>query len=77
MTRKHFERLANVVKVMQREPWQAEQWHGIVRSLTEPQARLLAFCLANVCGDSNPRFDRERFYEACGLGDSNENLPTV
>lgn len=55
MTRKHFEELA-----------------AIVRRSTQPSSieRItVAEELAEFCATQNPRFDRGRFFEACGLGE--------
>lgn len=52
MTKKIFKQLAKVVKELDIE--------------TEKKIEL-ARKLANVCTMYNPRFDRERFFEACGL----------
>ena len=52
MTKKVFEQLARVVR----------------ESDVEPEKRMeLAERLANVCAMFNPRFDREKFFEACGI----------
>lgn len=67
MTRRHFERLA--WELRQSHPWERPgidlaadlthakevQWETDVRNI------------ANACAESNPAFDRGRFYRAAGL----------
>jgi hypothetical protein len=59
MTKKDFEAIAAALK--REKPganWDANkhvQWNLDVRAF------------ANVCAASNPRFDRTRFYRACGM----------
>jgi len=54
MTKKHFEQMAGSVEKLARTHYDA--------------AYDLANDLADVCEEDNPRFDRGRFFEACGLG---------
>ena len=53
MSRKHFERLADIVR----------------RNLSVDAAtrKHVAEELAEFCAEQNPRFDRERFLAACGV----------
>lgn len=52
MSRKHFVQLA-----------------AAVASIVDPvNRRQIAEMLAAVCAASNPRFNRQKFYEACGVG---------
>ena len=54
MTRKHFEILAGSVEKLARTHYDA--------------AYEMANDIADACEKDNPRFDRGRFFEACGLG---------
>ena len=54
MTRKHFEQMAASVEKLTHTHYDA--------------AYDMATDLANVCEKDNPRFDRDRFFVACGLG---------
>ena len=51
MSKKHFESLAKYV-----------------RAIMDPHARLQAACaVASSCAEMNPRFDTQKFFEACGV----------
>ena len=51
MSKKHFESLAKYV-----------------RAIMDPHARLqAAAAVASACAESNPRFDTQRFFDACGV----------
>jgi len=51
MSKKHFESLAKYIRV-----------------IMDPHARLqAAVAVANACSESNPRFDTQRFFDACGV----------
>jgi hypothetical protein len=51
MSRKHFEVLAKYV-----------------RAIMDPHARLQAACaVASACAEANPRFDTQKFFDACGV----------
>ena len=51
MSKKHFESLAKYIRV-----------------ILDPHARLqAAVAVANACVESNPRFDTQRFFDACGV----------
>ena len=54
MTRKHFESLAASVAKL--------------NLFNHDAAYGMACDVADVCAKDNPRFDRGRFFEACGLG---------
>ena len=54
MTRKHFEILAGSVEKLARTHYDA--------------AYEMANDIADACEKDNPRFDRCKFFEACGLG---------
>jgi hypothetical protein len=54
MSKKHFAALAAGFRQVRSEnAW--ETWYGMVQAT------------ANVCAQANARFDRERFYRACGI----------
>jgi hypothetical protein len=51
MSKKHFESLAKYI-----------------RAIMDPHARLQAACaVASSCAEMNPRFDTQKFFEACGV----------
>jgi hypothetical protein len=51
MSRKHFESLAKYV-----------------RAIMDPQARLqAATAVASACAEANPRFNIQKFFDACGV----------
>ena len=54
MTRKHYRNVAEIIKAFP---------HGS----TEASQAKLAQEFAEMFGEDNPRFDRARFYIACGL----------
>ena len=54
MTRKHFEQMAASVEKLARTHYDA--------------AYDMATDLANVYEKDNPRFNRDKFFEACGMG---------
>lgn len=54
MTKKHFEEAARIVKY--------DSAH-----LTPDERKLIANAFATLFATFNPRFDRARFYTACGL----------
>jgi hypothetical protein len=54
MTRQHYIKVAEIIKAFP---------HGS----TGASASKLAQEFAEMFGEDNPRFDRERFYIACGL----------
>ena len=52
MSRKHFELLAQHIS-----------------SMLDPHCRLnAAVAVASACREANPRFDSDRFFQACGVG---------
>jgi hypothetical protein len=58
MTKRHFIAFANVLKSLKPATTTGagyRMWVDAVQSI------------ASVCGSSNPRFNRETFYSACGL----------
>lgn len=57
MSKKHFKALADVLSEHrpQSSPVLYAQWLQLVKAI------------AGVCADCNGRFDRQRFYRACGV----------
>ena len=56
MTRKHFEKLAEMLKEMHQS--------NLNDIDTVHSFGLLVFKMANFCGEQNERFDRDRFFKA-------------
>lgn len=56
MTRKHFQAIADVLR-------DAQSVDASPRAMLD----IMATGLADVCREANGRFDRDRFYRACGL----------
>jgi hypothetical protein len=66
MTRKHFQQIANAMQSLRK-------FEAHDPELSETVAHAVRFssvvdALAKVCADGNPRFDRDRFLGACGIG---------
>lgn len=59
MSRRDFESLAAELLANRQPPSEAFEAYGQWTRDVE--------CVANVCARSNPRFDRLRFYKACGV----------
>jgi len=60
MSRKHFKELADTLEAIKPSNNDTERltmWRDAVRAI------------ASVCASCNPRFDRSRFYDACGMED--------
>lgn len=65
MTRKHFKTIAAALADLR--PNNPTGWVSIGSALA-----LWSDCvyrMANLCADSNPRFDRDKFLAACGMID--------
>lgn len=60
MTRKDFEELAQLFR------WFVDH-HG--RAVVSTRRATLAGALADYCAKRNPRFDRARFMNACGVAE--------
>ena len=58
MSKKHFKRLAEIVRT---------QVEGAATEDQKMAARSLAHLMADFCAEFNGRFDRGRFLAACGL----------
>ena len=66
MTRKHFQQIANAMQSLRK-------FEAIDSELSEVVTNAVRYssvvdALAKVLADSNPRFDRDRFSGACGIG---------
>lgn len=61
MTRKDFQALASALKA-QRDSY-APHWDANLFRAHFDACK----AVADVCGASNPRFDRDRFFTACGI----------
>jgi len=57
MSKRHFNSLAAAVR----------DWRRVCPSVAEADAAQLVARLAAVCQANNPRFNRGRFFDACGL----------
>jgi hypothetical protein len=66
MTRQHFKALADRLKD-ERPIYTQYGDHDIYLALDAQWARMVK-AIADVCYASNGRFDRGKFYEACGRG---------
>jgi len=58
MTRKHFVAIATELSEIRRSMESREALDAVDRS---------AAAIADVCAETNPRFDRARFLRACGV----------
>jgi hypothetical protein len=56
VTKKHFVKLAAMVKELQNR-----------KVINGTAANVLAIELGSICSTTNPLFDRSRFYAACGV----------
>ena len=64
MTKKHFIRMAEIVRNIKDGKWQNPE----TEEPTElGHALLVANAFANVAREDNPRFDEQRFLKACGF----------
>ena len=57
MSRRHFNSLAAAVR----------DWRRVCPSVDEADAAQLVARLADLCQEENPRFNRGRFFDACGV----------
>ena len=57
MSRKHFNSLAAAVR----------DWRRVCPSVNEADVAQLVARLAGLCQADNPRFNRSRFFDACGV----------
>ncbi len=66
MTRKHFQQIADAMQSLRK-------FEAHDSELSETVAHAVRYssvvdALAKVCAESNPKFDRNRFLGACGIG---------
>ena len=66
MTRKHFQRIANAMQSLRKFEANDSELSEVVAHAVRYSSVVDA--LAKVCADGNPRFDRDRFLGACGIG---------
>jgi len=67
MTRKHFRQIADAMQSIRKfEAHDAEMSEVVAHAV---RFSSVVDALANVLADTNPRFDRDRFLTACGIGD--------
>ena len=66
MTRKHFEALAAALANIRPKPERESMWGPPVKGLGEGRNawQNSVDLIANVCAESNPRFDRDKFLAA-------------
>ena len=57
MSKRHFNALAAAVR----------DWRRVCPSIDEADVAQLVSRLASACQGANPRFNRGRFFDACGL----------
>lgn len=65
MTKRHFERLAAAMRALKASP-EGHRPAGSTAGLTAEQFEEIVDQLTLACFDLNPRFDMERFRDACG-----------
>lgn len=66
MTRKHFQQIADAMQSLRKfEVNDAELSETVAHAVRYSS---VVDALAKVCAESNPKFDRNRFLEACGIG---------
>jgi hypothetical protein len=72
MTRKHFKQIADAMQNLRKfEAHDAEMSETVAHAV---RFSSVVDSLAKVLADSNPRFDRDRFLTACGIGAEESKL---
>ena len=66
MTRKHFQQIANAMQNLRKFEANDSETSEVVAHAVRYSSVVDA--LAKVCADGNPRFDKDRFLGACGIG---------
>lgn len=66
MTRKHYEVIASAIRD-EMEVLMEEKMNGLDRGHHMVGVSLVARRIANRLGDDNPRLDRDKFLNACGI----------
>jgi hypothetical protein len=69
VTREHFEAIAAAIALVRPDKVCPNPSNGMFISWNDCVVQL-----ARVCADSNPRFDRDRFLKACGVGGGASDL---
>src|SRR6266404_4600938 len=67
MTRKHFQQIANAMQSLRKFEVNDAELSEDVRVVRYSS---VVDALAKVLAESNPKFDRDRFLDACGIGPS-------
>lgn len=67
MTKKHYEAIAAVILFEKRRPLAHDEWLKI--------PEYIAVALADYFATDNPKFDRARFLQACGIDQIKEDCP--
>lgn len=65
MTRKHYNEIANVISA--EVALVAKLYKSHIKLSAQYTIRNIVLSLADVLARDNDRFDRKRFYDACGL----------
>ena len=65
MTKKDYEAIADIIRRQMKRS--EHSWKTDELTPAQEAVRLVAVHLAVLFGDTNPRFNNETFYEACGL----------
>jgi hypothetical protein len=68
MTRKHFNQIADAMRYMRKI--EIDDVEGSATGVRVVKFSSVVDVLAGILADSNPRFDRDRFLGACGIGTS-------
>ena len=64
MSKRHFDALAAAVR----------DWRRVCPSVADADVAQLVARLASVCQAENQRFNRSRFFDACGVATARETL---
>ena len=67
MTRKHFVKLAYVLATLKPVAKEVAVNHYEVDTAEQAIWEKMVLELANFCNEENPRFDYQRFFDACDL----------
>jgi hypothetical protein len=67
MTRKHFAAIARAMKELRK--FEVEDAELSSENVRVVRYSSVVDALAGLCAESNARFNRDRFLEACGIGD--------
>lgn len=67
MSRKHYEAVAEMIAEVVADTPAHSDPEGFIATGRMQATRSIARGLASMFGEDNPRFDRQRFLDACGL----------